>query len=152
MATGVLLPKQGLQMVEGKIVRWLRKPGDTVAEGDPLVEIETDKATIEIPAPVAGVLLALLRKEGETVPVAETIAVVGAPGENISSFTSSPTGPRAEAGAAPAGAPSGAGATAGHSRACGAGRSGQPPVRHPEGAHGCREGRSRPPRGGRVRS
>ena len=117
MATGVLLPKQGLQMVEGKIVRWLRKPGDTVAEGDPLVEIETDKATIEVPAPVAGVLLALLRKEGETVPVAETIAVVGAPGENISSFTPGPTGPRAEAGAAPTGAPSGAGATAGDRRA-----------------------------------
>jgi pyruvate dehydrogenase E2 component (dihydrolipoamide acetyltransferase) len=86
MATQVLLPKQGLQMVEGTIVRWLKKPGDRVAEGEPLLEIETDKTTLEVRASASGTLLAILRKEGETVPVAETIAVIGDPGEDMSSF------------------------------------------------------------------
>lgn len=90
MATRVLLPKQGLQMVEGQIVRWLKKPGDAVTEGEDLVVIETDKATLDIPAPASGVLLAILRGEGETVPVAETIAVIGAPGEDISALSAAP--------------------------------------------------------------
>ncbi len=102
MATRVLLPKQGLQMVEGRIVRWLRKTGDAVAEGEDIVQVETDKATIDLQAPAAGIVLAILRQEGETVPVAETIAVIGAPGEDIASFTAGSVAP------APAPAPASA--------------------------------------------
>jgi pyruvate dehydrogenase E2 component (dihydrolipoamide acetyltransferase) len=104
MATRVLLPKQGLQMVEGQIVRWLRKPGDAVREGEDLVVIETDKATLDIPAPASGVLLAILRGEGETVPVAETIAVIGVPGEDISALEAA-AGAAAEPAARAAGKP-----------------------------------------------
>ncbi len=99
MATRVLLPKQGLQMVEGRIVRWLRKAGEPVAEGDDIVQIETDKATIDVQAPAAGVVLAILRQEGETVPVAETIAVIGAPGEDIAALAAFAAGSPAPAGA-----------------------------------------------------
>jgi pyruvate dehydrogenase E2 component (dihydrolipoamide acetyltransferase) len=84
MATEVLLPKQGLQMVEGTIVRWLKKKGDKVVEGEPLLEIETDKTILEVLALASGTLLEILREEGETVPVAETIAVIGDPAENPS--------------------------------------------------------------------
>jgi pyruvate dehydrogenase E2 component (dihydrolipoamide acetyltransferase) len=73
-------------MVEGTIVRWLKKQGDRIAEGEPLLEIETDKTNLEIRALASGTLLAILRKEGETVPVAETIALIGDPGEDISAF------------------------------------------------------------------
>ena len=95
MATRVLLPKQGLQMVEGRIVRWLRKVGEPVAEGDDIVQIETDKATIDVQAPAAGVVLAILRQEGETVPVAETIAVIGAPGEDYAALAAGIPAPAA---------------------------------------------------------
>ncbi|MGA2478141.1 MAG: dihydrolipoamide acetyltransferase family protein, partial [Spirochaetia bacterium] len=83
MATRILLPKQGLQMSEGTIVSWLVKPGEKVARGQALVEVETDKTIMPIESPVDGVLLTVLHGEGETVPVATTIAWVGEPGEKI---------------------------------------------------------------------
>lgn len=83
MATQVIMPKQGLQMTEGLITRWLAQENEPVHEGSPLFEMETDKLTIEINAPASGTLLKILKQEGETVPVAEVIAWIGQPDEAI---------------------------------------------------------------------
>src|SRR5687767_6109638 len=71
--TRVVMPQLGESIVEATIVRWLVKPGDAVARGQTLAEVETDKATNEIPAPRAGVVAALLAEEGATVPVGTPI-------------------------------------------------------------------------------
>ncbi|OLN32725.1 dihydrolipoamide acetyltransferase family protein [Desulfosporosinus metallidurans] len=86
MATKVILPKQGLQMTEGTIIKWLFAEGQTVEAGQPLFEMETDKLTIEIEAPASGILLKIIRNVGEVVPITETIAVIGDLGEDISSI------------------------------------------------------------------
>jgi pyruvate dehydrogenase E2 component (dihydrolipoamide acetyltransferase) len=83
MATQVIMPKQGLQMTEGTIIDWKVSVGDMVSSGQAILEIETDKLTIDVDAPEDGVVLKLLYQEGDTVPVAETIAVIGKPGEDI---------------------------------------------------------------------
>ena len=83
MATKIIMPKQGLQMTEGTITKWLVAEGGTVTEGEPLFEMETDKLTITIDAGCSGTLLKIVRKEWETVPITELIAVVGDAGENI---------------------------------------------------------------------
>jgi pyruvate dehydrogenase E2 component (dihydrolipoamide acetyltransferase) len=86
MATQVIMPKQGLQMVEGTIMKWLISEGEKVELEQPLFEMETDKASVEIEASASGTLLKIIRGVGETVPVAETIAVIGEIGEDISAF------------------------------------------------------------------
>lgn len=86
MASKVIMPKQGLLMTEGTITQWLVQEGGKVVEGEPLFEMETDKLTITMDAEVSGTLLKILRGEGETVPITQTIAVVGDPGEDISAF------------------------------------------------------------------
>ncbi len=83
MATKVIMPKQGLQMTEGIILQWFRKEGDSVNKGEPLFSIETDKLTIDIDSPETGTIVKILKEEGETVPITETIAILGEPGENI---------------------------------------------------------------------
>ncbi len=83
MAVKVIMPKQGLQMTEGTIQSWLIKEGEVCEEGKPLFEMETDKLTITMDAPASGTLLKIVRSEGETVPITETIAVIGTPGEDI---------------------------------------------------------------------
>jgi len=86
MAIEVLLPKLGVTMDEGTILKWHKKEGDTVVIGDLLFEIETDKATLEVESEVEGTLLKIILHEGQGAPVASTVAVVGAPGEDISRF------------------------------------------------------------------
>jgi len=71
----------GYDMTEGTIVRWLKQPGDAVKRGDPLAEIETDKAVVEIEAFAEGTLAELLVSEGDVVPVGAPIARIGAEGE-----------------------------------------------------------------------
>lgn len=88
MATRVILPKQGLQMVEGTITRWIVQEGQTIEEGMPLFEMETDKLTIEISSPVSGTLLKIVKPAGETVPITELIAVIGDAGEDIKDLIS----------------------------------------------------------------
>ena len=85
MAEIIIMPKQGLQMTEGTIMRWLVDEGGPVVENEPLFEMETDKLTITINAACQGILLKILREVGDTVPITEPIAVVGQPGEDISS-------------------------------------------------------------------
>lgn len=84
MAEKVIMPKQGLQMTEGTIIKWLVQEGGECKQGQPLFEMETDKLTIEIESHVSGKLLKIVRKEGETVPITETIAVIGQDDEDIS--------------------------------------------------------------------
>jgi pyruvate dehydrogenase E2 component (dihydrolipoamide acetyltransferase) len=83
MAIEVRMPRQGNTVESCLLVSWKKREGDGVSAGETLCEVETDKATFEVPAPEAGTLLAVLRKEGDDVPVLDLIAVIGAPGEDI---------------------------------------------------------------------
>ncbi len=83
MATEVQLPALSPTMAEGKIVKWLKKEGDTISSGEAIAEVETDKSNLEIEAFDDGVLLKILVKEGETGKVGAPIAVIGAKGEKV---------------------------------------------------------------------
>ena len=74
-------PDIGEGLTEGEIVRWVVKEGDEIKEGQPLVEVETDKALAEIPAPRTGVILKILAKEKEVVKVGQVIDVIGEKGD-----------------------------------------------------------------------
>ncbi len=76
MPVTISLPHVGESVVEGTIGKWLKQPGDRVARYEPLVEIVTDKVTMELPSPVAGSLLRILAQEGQTVPMGAPIAEV----------------------------------------------------------------------------
>ena len=94
-------------MVEGTIGKWLKQPGDSVRRYEPLVEIVTDKVTMEIPSPVEGQLLRVLAAEGETLPMGAPIAEVGAPGEAPSTDAPPPPPPAATPAAPASAAPVG---------------------------------------------
>jgi pyruvate dehydrogenase E2 component (dihydrolipoamide acetyltransferase) len=81
MATSVIMPALELAQETGKVIRWLKAPGDAVVKGEPLLEIETDKVTTEIEAPVSGILMHVSAQEGDVIPVGQAIAQIGAPGE-----------------------------------------------------------------------
>ena len=81
MATDVLMPKLSDTMEEGKILKWLKQPGDRVKSGDLLAEVETDKANMEIESFDEGIVTELRVAEGESAPVGAVIAVLGAEGE-----------------------------------------------------------------------
>ena len=83
MAHPVLMPSAGQSMTEGRIVVWLKKEGERVKRGEPLLEIETDKANLEVEALAEGVLRKIFHEEGETVAVLTVIAVIGAADEEI---------------------------------------------------------------------
>ena len=97
MATKVIMPKLSPTMEEGQIARWLKKEGDKVSMGEPLAEIDTDKATMEMQALANGVLRKILINEGESAPLGQLIAVIGEANEDIASLLS-----EAPAAAAPA--------------------------------------------------
>ena len=80
MAYEFKLPDLGEGLTEGEIARWLVAEGQEIAEDDPLVEIQTDKTTVEIPSPAAGVVSQILAQEGEVVPVGTVIVVIGGDG------------------------------------------------------------------------
>src|SRR3954454_20570595 len=82
VATEVILPRLGQGMEAGTIVRWLKSEGESVAKGDPLFELDTDKVTQEVEAEASGVLLKIAVAEGE-VPVGQTVAFIGAEGEAV---------------------------------------------------------------------
>ncbi len=81
MATQVILPALGIAQETGIIVRWLKDEGEEVTKGEPLAEIETDKATVEIEAPASGVLANVTGTIGVEIPVGQVIASIMAPGE-----------------------------------------------------------------------
>jgi pyruvate dehydrogenase E2 component (dihydrolipoamide acetyltransferase) len=86
MAIVVVLPKQGQTVESCVIAAWKKQKGDSVVEGDVLCEVETDKALLEVTSPTAGTLLEAFFPEGADVPVLTNIAVIGVPGEDVSSF------------------------------------------------------------------
>lgn len=94
MITEVYMPKQGMDMTEGTLIQWLKNEGDKVERDEPIMEIETDKITMESEAPASGVLLKKLYEDGAVVPVLTVIGYIGEPGDQI------PDAPAA--GAAPA--------------------------------------------------
>src|SRR6266540_6131418 len=77
MAYEFKLPDLGEGLTEGEIARWLVSEGQEVAENDPLVEIQTDKTTVEIPSPAAGKVTRILVDEGKVVPVGTVLVVIG---------------------------------------------------------------------------
>jgi pyruvate dehydrogenase E2 component (dihydrolipoamide acetyltransferase) len=84
MATKVVMPKLSPTMEEGQVARWLKKEGDKVSMGEPIAEIDTDKATMEMQALSSGVLRKVLIQEGESAPLGQPIAIIGEPDEDIS--------------------------------------------------------------------
>ena len=83
MAVEVIMPKAGSEMEEGEIVQWFKNEGDHVEEGEVLLEIVTDKVNMEVEAEATGTLLKILAQAGDVVPVVQTIAWIGEPGEKI---------------------------------------------------------------------
>ena len=83
MATAFCMPKNGMDMTEGTLVRWLKEEGDRVEKDEPIVEIETDKVTMEAESPVSGILLKKLYADGDVVPVLTEIAYIGEPNETV---------------------------------------------------------------------
>lgn len=83
MANVVIMPKAGQSMTEGRIVAWLKKEGEVVGQGEPLLEIETDKANLEVEAPEGGILRHILVPEGEICSVLAPIGVIGGADEEI---------------------------------------------------------------------
>jgi len=105
MPTNIIMPALELAQETGKIIHWLKRPGDPVQKGEPIVEIETDKVTVELEAPASGVLRDVSAREGDVVPVGRTIAVVFAAGEAGAASVAGPVMPAANAattGAVPA--------------------------------------------------
>src|SRR5258706_5400889 len=81
MAISVVMPALEMAQETGKLISWLKKEGESVAKGDPLLEIETDKAVMEIESPGDGVLAGVKAQPGTDVPVGQTIAWIVRPGE-----------------------------------------------------------------------
>jgi pyruvate dehydrogenase E2 component (dihydrolipoamide acetyltransferase) len=81
MATEVIMPALGVAQEKGTLVNWLKAEGDSVVKGEPLMEVETDKATVEIEAPASGILAHLSAAPGDEVPVGQRIALILTPGE-----------------------------------------------------------------------
>ena len=77
------MPQMGYDMHEGTVVRWLKAEGDEVQVGEPIAEIETDKAVVEFESTAAGVLSKVLVQEGSSVPVGDPIGIIGAAGEEV---------------------------------------------------------------------
>src|SRR5437879_4640450 len=89
MATEVVMPKLSPTMEEGQLARWLKKEGDKVSMGEPLAEIDTDKATMEMQALANGVLRKILIGEGESAPLGQAIAIIGEADEDIAALLKS---------------------------------------------------------------
>ncbi len=83
MAELITMPKLGFDMAEGKLSEWLKQPGEAVTQGETILLVETDKATVEVPAFRNGVLLQVLVPAGESVPIGMPIGVIGEAGETV---------------------------------------------------------------------
>jgi pyruvate dehydrogenase E2 component (dihydrolipoamide acetyltransferase) len=98
MPATVIMPALELAQETGKVLRWLKNPGDRVGKGEAIVEIETDKVTVEVEAPAAGVLGEVSAQPGDVVPVGRTIALILAPGETGAAAPAAPAAASAAAG------------------------------------------------------
>ncbi len=89
MSTNVIMPALEMAQDKGKLLRWLKPEGSTVTKGEPMMEIETDKVTVEIEAPASGILANVTAREGDVVPVGQTIALILAPDDQVHAESSS---------------------------------------------------------------
>ena len=96
MAFSVVMPALEMAQETGKLLAWRKKEGDSVSKGEPLLEIETDKAVVEVEAPADGILAGIRAPEGAEIPVGQTIAWIVGPGEQPPNETG-PAGPAARA-------------------------------------------------------
>jgi pyruvate dehydrogenase E2 component (dihydrolipoamide acetyltransferase) len=87
LATNVIMPALGVAQLTGTLLKWLKSEGQSVSKGEPLMEIETDKATVEVEAPGSGMLTQVVAKPGDQVPVGQRIAFILAPGEELPADT-----------------------------------------------------------------
>ena len=101
MATKMILPLLGQTMEEGTITKWLKQEGDVVKKGEPILEVMTDKANMEVEAPASGVLRKILAAEQAVVPVKDVIAIIGGADEPIDELVAPVSAP-SQAEAAPA--------------------------------------------------
>ncbi|MGC8972060.1 MAG: dihydrolipoamide acetyltransferase family protein [bacterium] len=83
MSKEFVMPKLGMTMEEGTITKWLKKEGDKVEKGEPIVEVMTDKVNMEVESPYDGILLKIVAKEGDVVPILQPIAIIGEEGEEL---------------------------------------------------------------------
>jgi len=90
MAYSIVMPALEMAQETGKLVVWRKKEGDPVAKGDPLLDVETDKAIVEIEAPADGILAGVKAQEGDVIPVGQTIAWIVSPGEAVPTESESP--------------------------------------------------------------
>ena len=93
MATEIKVPALGESVTEATVAQWFKQPGDAVTVDEPLVELETDKVTVEVPAPASGVLSEILVKSGETVNIG---TVLGAIGEGAGKVSAKPAAKKEE--------------------------------------------------------
>ena len=101
MASEIVLPQWGMEMQDGTIVRWLKQEGDTVEEGEAIVEVETAKLQTELESTAAGILSRIVAQEGEIVPIRGVLCVIAEPGEEIAR-ADAPISAAASAAATPA--------------------------------------------------
>jgi len=101
LPTNVIMPALGVAQQTGTLLKWLKAEGQSVSKGEPLMEIETDKATVEIEAPGSGVLSQVSAKAGDEIPVGQRIALILAPGESASAMESPHPRIESEAGSNP---------------------------------------------------
>jgi len=97
MAFSVVMPALEMAQETGKLIAWRKKEGDRVSKGEPLLEIETDKAVVEVEAPADGILAGIKASEGAEIPVGQTIAWIVAPGEQPPTDGASAAAPAARA-------------------------------------------------------
>src|SRR4029450_8731108 len=135
MSINIVVPEVGESVVDARIARWLKKEGDAVAAGEPLVELETDKIDVEVPAPRAGVLERIAHRDGDDVKI----------GEIIGTMTESKSGAGPARPQGPSGSRGPSGSTARKEPPASAGRQGSPgpagpggPQVGPEGPQGSR--------------
>src|ERR1044071_6598452 len=83
VAFSVVMPALEMAQETGKLLAWRKKDGDRVVKGEPLLEIETDKAVVEVEAPAEGILAGIKAREVADIPVGQTIAWIVAPGEQV---------------------------------------------------------------------
>jgi pyruvate dehydrogenase E2 component (dihydrolipoamide acetyltransferase) len=95
MPATVIMPALELAQETGKVLKWLKSPGDSVRKGEPIVEIETDKVTVEVEAPASGVLGEVSAQPGDVVPVGKTIALIFGVGETAAPAPAAPVVPGA---------------------------------------------------------
>lgn len=84
MATKVVMPQAGQDLETGLVKRWLKAEGDQVAKGEPIVQIETEKISLDVESPADGVLLRILVPEETEAAILSTLGIIGQPGEDVS--------------------------------------------------------------------